>query len=420
MKNLFRHGRRTMITATAIAFGLMMFILMDSLLVGIGNDSERNLILYETGSARVVHREYWEDRENMPLKHAIPDPGDIMAELQEAGYDAAPRTVFRGELIMRKNPFPEDGSIQARITAVDPQKDGRVFEVNDSISAGRWLEEEELGVVMGAWLAEDIGAEVGYPLTIVTRTQNGYYQTIDVEIVGIANTPNPMVNRGGIYLPISTADYYLQMGGEVTEIDVSFPFGANVKEKAAEIRTAAFGEGASGSGSAGNGGNELTVVHWKEIGEDFVALAQTKSAGSNAILFLVFVIAAVGISNTMLISVYERIREIGMMRALGMQNGEIRTAFLIEAGGIGLIGAAIGIALGVLINIPLVNHGLDYTFLMRDYSLGYRVTGIMRGVWNVGTIVNAFFTGIILSVLIALIPTRKALKQEVTDALRYQ
>jgi ABC-type antimicrobial peptide transport system permease subunit len=109
-----------------------------------------------------------------------------------------------------------------------------------------------------------------------------------------------------------------------------------------------------------------------------------------------------------------------MMRALGMQNGEIRAAFLIEAGGIGLIGAAIGITLGVLINIPLVNHGLDYTFLMRDYSLGYRVTGIMRGVWNVGTIVNAFFTGVILSVLIALIPTRKALKQEVTDALRYQ
>jgi ABC-type lipoprotein release transport system permease subunit len=420
MKNLFRHGRRTVITAAAIAFGLMMFIIMDSMLAGIGEDSERNLVLYETGSARVVHGEYWDDRENMPLEHSIAAPRQIIAELAEAGYAAVPRTVFRGELIMRRDPFPEDGSMQVSVTAVDPGRDGRVFELRESITSGRWLQEEELGAVIGAWLAEDIGAEVGYPLTIVTRTKDGYYQTIDVEIVGLANTPNPVVNRTGVFLPLGTADFYLQMGGEVTEIDVSFPFGAELKKRTAEIRRTVLGAPSAGSAADGGNRSELMVVDWKEIGEDFVALASAKSAGSNVILLLVFVIAAVGISNTMLMSVYERIRELGMMRAMGMRPGEIRAAFLIEAGGIGLIGAVLGIALGVLLNIPLVNHGIDYSFLMRDYDMGYRITGIMRGMWNPGTIITAFFTGIGLSVIIAFIPTRKALKQEITDALRYQ
>jgi len=423
MKNLFRHGRRTLITATAIAFGLMMFILMDSLLGGIGEESERNMILYESGSARIVHSEYWEKKENMPLKHAIAGPQKLLDNLRDAGFEATPRTVFRGELIIRKDPFPEDGSIQGRITAVDPERDGRVFEIDERISAGRWLKKGEQGVVLGAWLAENIGAKVGYPMTIVTRTQDGFYQTIDVEVAGIVNTPNPMVNRTGVFIPLQTADFALQMEGEVTEIDIAFPLDADREKKTGEIRTAVLGTTVVNDGGSTDGEAEhrdLSVLGWEELGADFIAIASTKDAGSKVILFLVFVIAAVGISNTMLMSIYERIRELGMMRALGMKDGEIRAAFLLEAAGIGLIGAVIGVALGALLNIPLVNYGIDYSFLMRDYDLGYRITGIMRGVWNGSTMVTAFFTGIVLSALIAFLPTRKALKQDITDALRHQ
>jgi ABC-type lipoprotein release transport system permease subunit len=199
------------------------------------------------------------------------------------------------------------------------------------------------------------------------------------------------------------------MEGSVTQIDLSFPYTADLEKTIAEIKTL-LPPGRSG----------LTVEDWKTLGRDFVALAATKSGGSKVILFLVFVIAAVGISNTMLMSIYERIREIGMLRAMGMSSGEIRTAFLMEAGGIGLIGASVGVLLGVLINIPLVNHGIDYSALMRDADMGYRITGIARGLWSVRTILTAFFTGIIMSVLLALIPTSKALKMQVTRALRYQ
>ncbi len=409
LKNLFRHKRRTVITSIAIAVGLSLFILIDSMLVGIEEDSTRNLVLYETGSARIMDKQFWDEHENLPLKHSIGNPQQILDKLEEAGVDATPRTVFSGELVMRKDPYPESGSIQARIIAIEPDSDPEVFHIDKSLSKGRFLKEDQLEVVLGEWLAEDIEAEVGYPLTIITRTKGGFFQTIDVEVVGLVNTPNPVVNRTGIFMPIQTADYYLQMEGSVTQIDTSFPYQADVDRQTEKIRTAAL-----------QGRPDLTVVDWKILGKDFVALAAAKSAGSKVILFLVFIIAAVGISNTMLMSVYERVREIGMLRALGMRRHEIRLAFLIEAGGIGLIGASVGVLIGVLLNIPLVNIGIDYSALMRDADMGYRITGIMRGLWSVRTIMTAFFTGVFLSVLMAFIPTRKALKLQITDALRYQ
>ncbi|MFW5712862.1 MAG: ABC transporter permease [Spirochaetota bacterium] len=408
-KNLFRHKRRTVITSIAIAVGLALFILIDSMLVGIEEDSTRNLVLYETGSARIMDEQFWDEHENLPLKHSIDEPQPLLDDLDAAGIKAAPRTVFSGELVMRKDPYPEDGSIQARVIAIDPQRDPEVFRIDESLSAGRFLQEDKPEVVLGEWLAEDIEADVGYPLTIITRTKGGFFQTIDVEIVGLVNTPNPVVNRTGIFMPIQSADYYLQMEGSVTQIDTSFPYQADVDKQTARIQAAALQDRP-----------DLTVVDWKVLGKDFVALAAAKSAGSKVILFLVFIIAAVGISNTMLMSVYERVREIGMLRALGMHRREIRLAFLIEAGGIGLIGASVGVLIGVLLNIPLVHTGIDYSALMRDADMGYRITGIMRGLWSVKTITTAFFTGVFLSVLMAFIPTRKALKLQITDALRYQ
>lgn len=409
MKNLFRHTRRTLITSIAIAIGLAMFIMIDSLLVGIEEDSTRNLVLYETSSTRIMKGEFWDDIENLPLKHSFNDQDEIIKNLEKAGYKATPRISFSGEMIMRKDPFPEDGSMQARIIAIDPEKDPSVYRIDETVTKGRFLKKDEMGVLIGEWMAEDIGADVGYPVTIVTRTKTGFFQTLDLEIVGLVNTPNPMVNRGGIYIPLETADYFLEMEGDITQIDISFPYTADLDKTGDEIRAAIPGSQ-----------DDLTVVDWKTLGRDFVALAAAKSGGSKVILFLVFIIAAVGISNTMLMSIYERIREIGMLRAMGMNSLEIRSAFLMEAGGIGLIGATAGVLLGVLVNIPLVNHGIDYSALMRDADMGYRITGIARGIWNFRTIFTAFFTGVIMSVLLALIPTSKALKMQVTNALRYQ
>jgi ABC-type antimicrobial peptide transport system permease subunit len=137
-------------------------------------------------------------------------------------------------------------------------------------------------------------------------------------------------------------------------------------------------------------------------------------------LFLVFLIAAVGVSNTMLIAVYERIREFGTMRALGMDDGAIRATMVLEAGAIGLLGSLAGVAVGAVATWWLVNWGIDMSGMYGDVSVGYRVTGIFRGAWNPGTMVAAVIFGIAASMAIALLPARRALKLDVAQCLRHE
>ena len=109
-----------------------------------------------------------------------------------------------------------------------------------------------------------------------------------------------------------------------------------------------------------------------------------------------------------------------MMRALGMQDKDIQLAFMIEAGGIGLIGSIVGVLLGIAVNFYMVNVGIDLGFIMRDMDMGYRIQSIMRGAWSSKTLIIAFFFGTILSMVVAYIPTRRALKMDIPTCLRHQ
>ena len=164
----------------------------------------------------------------------------------------------------------------------------------------------------------------------------------------------------------------------------------------------------------------LTVHTWKDLARDYLAIVEAKQGGTGMILFLVFIIAAVGVSNTMLMAMYERMRELGMMRSLGMKDRHILFCFLFEAGGIGLIGSVVGLIMGSLVNVYIVNVGFDFGFMFRDMDIGYRLASVMRGAWSSSTMLKAFFSGIGLSMLVAYVPVRRALKLDIPTCLHHQ
>jgi ABC-type lipoprotein release transport system permease subunit len=408
-RNLTRYRRRTIITAFAIAIGLMMFILVDSVLIGVESESMRNLRWYETAAVRIMHEEYWEDRLMKPLDVAVEDPYEIIDQLQSAGYDAAPRITFAADMILYGDEFGEDGNMPVQVTAIDPDLDNTVFRFAETLVEGRFVEPGTMELVIGSWFAEDIGAKIGNWVTFVTRGNGGFYEALDMQIVGIVNCPNPNVNRSLLMVPIDTVNEFLAMDGTVTEINIALPEQTDISAEREAIEK-----------MLSNTDQQLKIATWDELAQDYVALAEAKRGGTGMILFLVFIIAAVGISNTMLMAIFERIRELGMMRALGMNDRAIQFTFMVEAGGIGLIGSVIGVLLGSLVNLYMVEVGIDLGFLMRNMDMGYRIQSIMRGAWSLSALVTAFVFGTVLSMLVAYIPTRRALKMDIPSCLRHQ
>ena len=403
-KNLARYKKRTAITSLSIAVGLAFYIFLDSMIIGAIFDSEKNLFRYETGSGVIQTDAYWNEKDLLPLEYSIEDSREITGILERLDIPYSERTYFSADLLVYKDPYPEDGNIPVKITAIDYANDSNVFDILDTIEKGKFPEKDEEGIVLGSWLAEDINADIGYPVTLVTRTKSGYFQVIDLEVTGIINTTNPVVNRESLFITRETAELYLEMEGSVTDIHINLNRGKKDSKTAAALKKELEK-------------TECSFHTWEEMVPDFVAASEGDKNGSTVMIIILFIIVAVGISNTMLMAVFERVREIGMMRALGMKDLTVKWLFRIEAAGIGLIGSAAGLLLGALANIPLVIYGIDYTKMMREGNYGYRMLGIMKGIWHTEAFAAAFFIGIVFSFLISFLPTRKAMKKDIPSCI---
>ena len=402
-KNLSRYRRRTIITMIAIAFGIAMYIWIDGFLLGMEKDSERNLLWYETGVAKIMESDYWKNIAYFPLKDSFKVNPKLVKTIEDKGFSWTERTAFIGEM------FDENGSLPVRVYGIDTERDENVFKLKETIVRGRYLKPDEYGVLLGAWLAEDLGVKVGDVVTVRTRTRLGAYQAVDLEVKGILNCPNPQINKGTAFMPISLVNREMEMDGRVTEVVLGLPEWTSQEGRLLPLTV-----------QIEKTFPDLVVENWKELAKDFVAVSEGKRGGTSVLLFLIFIIAAVGISNTMLMAVYERIREIGMMRAMGMKDSSIRLAFLLEAGGIGFLGSLVGVALGALFTFFMVRYGLDYSGIIGRMDVGYRITGVFRAAWDIKAMILAFFFGVIVSMLVAFIPAHRALKMEITDCLRYQ
>lgn len=409
VRNLRRHGRRTLITASAIAVGITAFLFIQSMLEGADRASERNLIWYETSSIRIYSPEGATKRDRLSLQYPVQQTAVVLDFLKSQGYVATPRLSFQAELY---HSDPESGvaSSQAvRATAIDPVSDSRVFPAGEAVLNGKWFSAGQNSIVLGRWLAENIGATLGSTISLSTRSKAGSYQVLDLDVVGILDSPNPTVNRAGAFIPLDLADAQLGMEGNATEIDLALPFGSDTHLAAGKLATQLQASS-----------YQLTVLPWQILAPDFLAMSSSKQKSTSSILFLVFVIAAVGISNTLLMAFYERKTEIGTLRALGMDNRRLFWSFILEAAGIGFIGSLMGMIVGALAILWLVNVGFDYSALIKQMDIGYRISGQFRGVWSGQTFIMALLFGIILPAIWAILPTRRALKMSITDGLRVE
>ena len=405
VRNLTRYTRRTVITASAIAFGLMLFFLFDSIIIGVQEDSERNLRDFETSHVRIMHSEYWRNRLTRPLDLALEESDELVSLLRKNGYTAARRVRFLADMILSAAEFGEEGNMAVDVVAYDPEQDFDVFSFDSTLIEGRFPRPASEEVLIGSWFAEDIRAEVGAYISLVTRGRGGFFEVMDLQVVGIVNCPNPNVNRTLLMVPYQTVNEYLALEGSATEINIRL---SNYRSADAERERIEELVG------------PYEVMTWEELGADYFAFAAADEGGADIMLFFVFIITAVGISNTMLMSVQERTRELGMVRALGMKSSSIRLLFVLEAGGIGLVGTLAGIAAGSFVNIFLVRYGIDFSFMMRDMDMGYRVSGVMKGVWSPLSFGVTAATGIFLPMIFALIPVHRALRKDIPECLHHQ
>ncbi|MBA7658059.1 Lipoprotein-releasing system transmembrane protein LolE [subsurface metagenome] len=404
VRNVFRHTRRTLITAVAIGVGLMFMIMIDSMFAGVENQSTRNILETDNSELVVYPAGVFEDRFLFPLDTLIEDASAMSAELEQKYPDvisATPRLRFSAFAI-----GPE-AELFAFGVGIDPEKDANVFQLQNYIDEGRFLAADG-DLVIGSGLAKELNVGLGDPILVQTRSRRGVMDVREYEITGIVNTSNPVINRNAVFITLADAQVILEAPGAASEINL------HVKGKPKDTDRLNI----LGSGISEDLGASYETYTWRDLNAGLFEIAGQKQSVGFFIAFIVIVIALVGIVNTMLLSIYERIPELGTMRAMGFSKGNIRWMMLMEGSVIGFLGGLFGVILGLAVVIPLTEVGIDMTSLIGNFEMPMPMDLHFRGEYNFGYMAFTFFLGWIISTVITLIPARKATRIEPSEALR--
>ena len=250
-------------------------------------------------------------------------------------------------------------------------------------------------------------------------------QVIPVIVVGVINSPAPLPN-GSAFMPLDVLqdERGMMLGGAVTELVIrerGVPDSQLPGESESSLAiSSALERGLSRRGMALPA--DLDVRTWDEYMEDYLGYEAIQTGAPQVLAFLLFILSFLGISNTILMAILERTKETGMMRALGMSDGQMIITYMLEAGFLGFIGSVLGIILGAAFNYPMVETGIDFSAMADTLSggIGFRTTGIFRSVWNIPLMIGTGIVATLLASFMAFLPTRKAVKMPITSSLRFE
>ncbi|TFG80257.1 MAG: ABC transporter permease [Spirochaetales bacterium] len=406
-RNVWRHGKRTALTIVTMAFGLGLYVGMDSMLKGMDRGGLDNIVNLSDSSVRVTTTRYEEERRSYPMDYGIDDPAALETFILKDPRVVAvsKRTRFVGSMSNGIDAIP------VLAVAVDPEADSKVFTLSEFVDGAWFGDGGERQVVLGYRLAEDLGLKLGDWVTLAARTRYEARNADDFRIVGLIDSTEPSINNSGVYVSFVDAEDFLELENLRTEVVVKMERRVNLKDAMADSDALAA--------AIEHEYPVLSAQSFGEVGRQFLELAKAKSKGVGMIIFVMMLIAGVGIANTILMSVFSRVREIGVLRAFGFTQKEISRLFLLEGGIIGFVGSIAGMVVGLGLDLYFIFVGFPLESMFKGVDMGMPIWGTLYGEWNPSQFAVILVVGVLVALLSSRSPARRAARMEVTNALRF-
>jgi len=344
-RNLWRSARRTIITASTIAFGIMIAVIF----TGVGDDSWTKTIdvAARLGGGHVTIQ-HPAQLETPSAKNAI---GGVKAKQAVAMQDpAVVRTVTRitGHAMLataRK-------SYGAWVIAIDPAaEDESTFGLLEAVKKGAMFGSADAhGIVLGWRLAENLGASIGRKVVVTMTDRSGEIVSDLVRVTGIVRSGAPGVDGALCILPLNTVRKILGYGPDESQMVAVFVRDHRKSDEVAAALNARLGDRA-------------TALPWSTTQPDLRGFISMKVGGTIFFELIILILAAAGIFNTLFVSVMERMREFGIMMAIGFSPGRLFRLVMWESLWLGVVGLIAAVAVTAWPYWYLHTHGIDLSFM---------------------------------------------------------
>jgi putative ABC transport system permease protein len=401
LRNISRNKRRSILSGVAIGVAAMAIVMLFSLIAGMKVDMESNLKSYYTGGIRIRNEKYEQYERFNPL-HLTVDT-DAITKVRDSKEEVdvyVPRTSFPANLYIKGTNFGAMG------VGADFEKEADFIDLKGSLKAGRLPENGKNEMIMGAVLARDLKLKVGEKVTIMSTTAARGTNAITLEIVGLFAFPVGALNAKYFWAPIDRVSYFLRMDGTTQEVILKVKNGVNEEAIASQISEKLKKETSV----------SYDVRAWTQISGSYEWI-EIADVSYNIMAFIFFLLGSTVIINTTMMVIFERMREIGTLGAMGMHGKELVRLFFLEGMFISIIGTFIGVMVGIILTLILSKTGIDMSEAMQ--GMDFEMSGVLYPRLTVGKTVFVFFYSVVIASLATLLPSRKAAKILPVEALRY-
>ena len=401
LRNLRRNLRRTIITLLAIAVGLVVMMLGLCLQYGSYKEMVNSGVSQIAGHVVVQKEGYQEQREPLMV---LNNTQQLAQQLQN-DFPAATITkrAFLGGLLTSPK-----GPAAANVIAVDPKAEGKISEFKEKLIEGEWLDDDPKSLVIGANMAETLGAKVGKKLVFTAQYDDTEMKSHLFRVKGIFRMGSAEADSFIAYSNLGVVETVLDKKDSLHQVAVHLD---DVNDSAKATKKSR--ENISTEG--------LDILSWEQAIPDIKKMIDVDKKSNGLIHFVLAIIVAMGILNTMLMSVLERTKELGVLLSIGMKPRQLSIMVMLEGLFIGLIGSLLGLLLGSAACYPLVTYGLDLTARMGESydAAGVTISAVIHGAYHWPSIVTYSCLAALFSTLSAIYPAWRITKLKPVDAMRH-
>ncbi len=398
-RNIWRNKLRSSVILTAIALGICAGIFSTAFFKGMADQRIDKAIKTEISHIQ-VHRIKFRQANDITkyMPDALPIRNEIAALPQVAGVST--------RIIIYSMVSSAETAAGVKIAGIHPENEREVTNIQEKLIEGSYFEEDKRNpIVLGRKLAEKLDVKRGSKVVLTLQDVDNHIVAGAFRIVGIFDTSNNMFDESNVLVKADDLSRLMnlpnQAAHEIAILTENNKYVTMVKEEAEKVS------------------GEYEVLTWDQLSPELSYL--TESMDLYMYIFIIIILFALlfGIINTMLMVVLERVKEIGMLMAIGMNKLRIFSMIIMETVMLSFIGGIIGVGLGALVSHYFERHRIDLSLWGEAYQdLGY--DPFVYTSLEFSLLVNVTILVIITGVIASLYPAYKALQNDPADALRIE
>jgi ABC-type lipoprotein release transport system permease subunit len=347
-RNVIRNWRRTLVTTLAMGFAGFIMILFASLTEGLLYTSERNAVAMNLGDMQ-IHAEGY--RDDPDLYKRIGNASDLVRKLQQAGFHAAQRVYGFG--------LAAAGSASAgvQLRGIDLTNEATVTQIHKHVMQGNWLADTDpKGVVIGKKLGRTLNVKPGDEVVIIGQASDGSMANDLYTVRGILKSIGEEVDRAGFFMVERAFRELMVLPQGAHEITVMRPDRSRDLESAT-TQVAALAPG-------------YETLNWRSLRPVIARILDLADAQTIVMVLITYVAVAMIVLNAMLMSVFERIRELGVMKAIGVTPWQILLLIYVETMAQVTVASIIALSSGWSVARYFQNNGIDLSAIAGSTSFG--------------------------------------------------